>query len=118
MLALANDPASLWIAKLDYGDPTDPAVAPGLYAWSPYQNIRDGVSYPAVMVDSGLNDPRCPPWHARKFAARLQHASTSGHPILLRVRAGAGHGTVSKADQDRQATEVLAFFADELGLDT
>jgi prolyl oligopeptidase len=116
ILAVGRDPLTAMICKLDYGDPDDPASARALHAWSPYQNVRDDVAYPAVLVDSGMNDPRCPPWHGRKFAARLQQASASDRPILLRVRAGAGHGTVGKADHDRQSAEVLAFLADQLGL--
>jgi prolyl oligopeptidase len=69
-----------------------------------------------MLIDCGANDPRCPPWHGRKLAARMQRASTGPLPILLRVRADAGHGTVGKDDQTRQSAEVLAFFAEYLGL--
>lgn len=103
-------------STLDYGDPDDPEMIATLAAWSPYQNLKDGVAYPAVLVDSGMNDPRCPAWHGRKFAARLQAASVSDRPILLRVRAGAGHGAVGTAAQIEQQAEVLSFLADQLGL--
>jgi prolyl oligopeptidase len=69
-----------------------------------------------MLIDCGANDPRCPPWHGRKLAARMRQADAGDRPILLRVRAGAGHGTVGKADRDRQSAEVLAFLADQLGL--
>lgn len=116
VLGRLRDPISMG-ATLDYGDPLDPVMAPVLRAWSPYQNITDGVAYPAVLIDSGLNDPRCPPWHGRKFAARLQQASSSGRPVLLRVRAGAGHGAVGRAAQRLQETETLAFLAEQLALE-
>ena len=87
-----------------------------LHAWSPYQSISDGVAYPAVLIDSGLNDPRCPPWHGRKFAARLQQATSSGRSVLLRVRSGAGHGAVGRAAQRLQEVETLAFLAEQLAL--
>jgi prolyl oligopeptidase len=32
------------------------------------------------------------PLHARKMAARLQAATSSGHPVLLRLESKAGHG--------------------------
>jgi len=116
LLARVRDPFTM-AATLDYGDPSDPAMARILRCWSPYQNVEDGTSYPAMLIDCGANDPRCPPWHGRKLAARMQQASISGLPVLLRVRSGAGHGTVSKEEQKRQSAEVLSFFAEYLGLD-
>ncbi len=116
VLGRLRDPISM-AATLDYGDPLDPVMAKVLRAWSPYQNITDGVAYPAVLIDSGLNDPRCPPWHGRKFAAHLQQATSSGRPVLLRVRAGAGHGAVGRAAQRLQEAETLAFLAEQLALE-
>ena len=63
-----------------------------LYAMSPYAHVRDGVKYPAVMVATGFNDKRVEPWVPAKFAARLQVATVSGRPVLLRVDYEAGHG--------------------------
>lgn len=114
-LGRGRDPFTM-AATLDYGDPSDPAMAQCLYGWSPYQNVEVGVDYPAMLIDCGENDPRCPPWHGRKLAARMQAASSSALPILFRVRAGAGHGAVGHQDQTRQSAEVLAFFAEYLGL--
>jgi prolyl oligopeptidase len=115
ILARLRDPVSM-AATLDYGDPRDPEMSKVLHAWSPYHNVRSGVAYPALLIDSGLNDPRCPAWHGRKFAARVQHATGSGYPVLLRVRAGAGHGTVGKQAGCEARAEMCAFFADQLGL--
>ena len=115
VLGRVRDPISM-AATLDYGDPRDPVMAQVLRAWSPYQNINDGVAYPAVLIDSGLNDPRCPPWHGRKFAARLQEATASGRPVFLRVRADAGHGAVGRDAQELQSAETLAFLAEQLAL--
>ena len=115
ILARVRDPITM-VSTLDYGDPSDPEMAAIHFAWSPYQNIRDGVAYPAMLIDCGSNDPRCPPWHGRKLAARLQQASSNEHPVLLRVRAEAGHGPVGQEQRRRQSAEVLAFLADELGM--
>lgn len=115
LLARARDPFTM-AATLDYGDPADAEMARLLFGWSPYQNVRDGVHYPAMLIDCGANDPRCPPWHGRKLAARMQQACPDARPILLRARAGAGHGAIGHEDQARQSAEVLAFFAEYLGL--
>ena len=42
-----------------------------LLAMSPYHHIKDGVKYPAVLVTTGINDPRVDAWQAAKMAARL-----------------------------------------------
>ena len=115
VLARVRDPVTM-VSSLDYGDPADPEMAEVIHSWSPYQNVRDDIAYPALLIDCGANDPRCPPWHGRKFAARVQQASNGDLPILLRVRADAGHGSVGKAQKQRQSADILAFFADQLGL--
>ena len=50
-----------------------------------YQSVQDGRAYPAVLLTTGITDPRVAPFHAAKMAARLQAASSSGKPVLLRV---------------------------------
>lgn len=115
VLARVRDPITM-VSTLDYGDPADAGMAEVIRSWSPYQNVRDNLVYPALLIDCGANDPRCPPWHGRKLAARLQHASTGDLPILLRVRADAGHGSVGRAQRERQSVDMLAFFAEQLGL--
>lgn len=76
-----------------------------LHAISPYASVRDGVAYPAVMLETGVNDPRVPPWQLAKMTARLQAASSSGLPVLLRVDYETGHGL---GTDKRQAAELLA----------
>ena len=71
----------------------------GLYAMSPYANVKNGVKYPAVLVTTGINDPRVDAWEPAKFSARLQAASASGKPVLLRVDYSGGHGIGSSMDQ-------------------
>ncbi len=75
-----------------------------------YQAVRDGVAYPAVLLTTGVTDPRVAPFHVAKMTARLQAASRSGKPILLRVDFDAGHGIGStRAQQDREAADTDAF---------
>jgi len=73
-----------------------------LYAMSSYAHVKDGVKYPAVMVTTAINDKRVEPWIPAKFAARLQAATASGKPVLLRVDYDAGHGGIG-ATENQQA---------------
>jgi prolyl oligopeptidase len=81
-----------------------------LKAIDSYQAVKNGTRYPAVLLTTGVTDPRVAPFHVAKMAARLQAASTSGKPILLRVDFDAGHGIGStRAQQDREAADTYAF---------
>ncbi len=102
---------------MEFADIEQPEEVQRLATFSPYHLVLDGVCYPAVFIDAGDTDPRCPPWHARKFAACLQAATAGDEPILLNVRENVGHGWAS----DRTVTvdsysEWLAFVMQKLGL--
>lgn len=71
----------------------------GLIEMSAYHHVKSGVKYPAVLIITGVNDPRVDCWQALKMAARLQSATTSGKPTLLRVDYDAGHGVGSTNKQ-------------------
>ncbi|MDQ3304421.1 MAG: prolyl oligopeptidase family serine peptidase [Actinomycetota bacterium] len=110
--------ARLWIAE--YGDPDEPEDFAWLHAWSPYHRVVDGACYPAVLLTTAESDSRVDPCHARKFAARLQEATSCGHehPVLLRVEARAGHGQGKPVGkQADEAADVLAFLFDQLGVE-
>jgi prolyl oligopeptidase len=107
--------ARLWMAE--YGSPEDPDAFRWLHAYSPYHRVKEGTPYPAVLLTTGEADSRVDPMHARKMAARLQAATSSGHPILLRVETRAGHGQgkpVSKLVAEW--TDVWSFLLAELGM--
>ena len=78
----------------------------GLYEMSAYTHVKDGTPYPAVMITTGFNDPRVASWQPGKLAARLQAATSSGKPVLLRVDYDAGHGGIGGTKSQKQ--EVLA----------
>jgi prolyl oligopeptidase len=94
----------------EWGAITDPAGYKALKSIDSYQSVKDGTRYPAVLLTTGVTDPRVAPFHVAKMAARLQVASNSGKPILLRVDYDAGHGIGStRAQQDREAADTYAF---------
>jgi prolyl oligopeptidase len=69
---------------------------------SAYHHVKDGTAYPAVMVTTGFNDLRVVSWQPGKMAARLQAATSSGKPVLLRVDYDAGHGGIDGTKTQRQ----------------
>lgn len=94
----------------EWGAIADPEGYRWLKAIDSYQAVKDGTPYPAVLLTTGVTDPRVAPFHVGKMTARLQAASSSGRPILLRVDFDAGHGIGStRAQQDREAADTYAF---------
>ena len=79
-----------------------------LLEMSAYHHVKDGTKYPAILLTTGWNDPVVDPWQPAKMAARLQAASASGRPVLLRVD-NAGHDSWGST-----RTELRALRADQL----
>lgn len=100
----------------EYGTVRDPELFRVLHAYSPYHHVEDGVAYPAVLLTAGEFDPRVDAYHAKKMTARLQAATSSDRPVLLRVESG-GHGLSDSLDQRiAELTDVHAFVLASLDL--
>ncbi len=77
----------------DYGTAEDnKEMFEYLYGYSPVQNVKEGVEYPATMVTTGDHDDRVVPAHSFKFAAELQEKQAGNNPVLIRIETKAGHG--------------------------
>jgi prolyl oligopeptidase len=104
-----------WISE--YGSADDPEQFKAILAYSPYQHVKKGTPYPALLVMSADSDDRVDPMHARKFTAAVQYATSSGQPVLLRVETKAGHGG---GDMIKKAVEAgadeYAFLLQQLGV--
>ncbi|MEO6987669.1 MAG: S9 family peptidase [Aquihabitans sp.] len=109
----------------EWGDPLHDAEAYGwIRSYSPYENIRTDVRYPAILATAGLNDPRVGFHEPAKWVARLRDlvdgavtSSLDERPVLFKVELGAGHGGPSgRYDAWRDEAFVLAFVLDALGL--
>ncbi|MEW6281107.1 MAG: prolyl oligopeptidase family serine peptidase, partial [Candidatus Eremiobacterota bacterium] len=107
--------ARLWIPE--YGSAQNPEQFGFIRGYSPYQNVRDGFSYPPTLYMSAAGDSRVDPLHARKMVARMQSANGSDAPILLREESKAGHGAgkpISKIIESE--TDRLSFLFSQLGV--
>jgi prolyl oligopeptidase len=99
----------------EFGSVKDPDQFRALLAYSPYNNARDGVAYPAVLFTTGDNDGRVASYESRKMTARLQAASASSYPVLLRTEAAAGHGVgTALSTRIEEETDLYAFLVDQL----
>ncbi len=107
--------ARLWIPE--YGSADDADQFKWLHAYSPYHRVKDGTAYPAVLLEAAESDTRVDPLHARKMAARLQAATASDQPILLRLETKAGHGAGKpRVKVVEELTDVWGFLFWQLGI--
>jgi prolyl oligopeptidase len=101
----------------EFGSVRNPDQFKALYAYSPYHHVVDGAKYPAVFFLTGDHDGRVDPANSRKMTARLQAATASGYPVLLRTSSNAGHGIgTSLNDYVSQQADVYAFIFQQLGM--
>jgi len=105
----------LWTTE--YGAATTQKEFAYLIKYSPYQNVKAGTKYPAIMFFTGDSDTRVDPLYARKMTPLMQAASTSGRPILLHYSLKAGHSAgVSAAQLIDDYADQLAFLWTETGI--
>jgi prolyl oligopeptidase len=99
----------------EYGTAADPEQLGWLLAYSPYHAVREGTAYPALLLIAFDGDTRVDTMHARKFAAALQHATSSPAPILLRAEADVGHGARALSRSVELVVDSLIFTAAHTG---
>jgi prolyl oligopeptidase PreP (S9A serine peptidase family)/Tol biopolymer transport system component len=108
--------AGYWVPE--YGSAEDAGQFRVLRAYSPYHRVKDGGKYPAVLFITGDGDTRVAPLHARKMAARLQAASGSERPVLLRYDTKAGHSGGMPVDKTiADSTDEMRFLFGQVGID-
>jgi prolyl oligopeptidase len=99
----------------EFGTVKDKAQFDAMFAYSPYHRVVDGTAYPAVLFMTGANDPRVDPYNSRKMTARLQAATSSEHPILLRTSGNTGHGIGTPLDEQvEEQVDIWSFLLREL----
>ncbi len=78
----------------EWGNPHERAYFEYMLSYSPYDNVRPAV-YPAILVETSLNDSQVMYWEPAKYTAKLRALGTGSAPLLLKTNMGAGHGGAS-----------------------
>ncbi len=78
----------------EWGNPGIKKQYDYMMKYSPYDNI-DSLSYPSILVTTGLWDSQVQYYEPAKYVAKLRDYTTSDNPILMKVNMSAGHGGVS-----------------------
>jgi prolyl oligopeptidase len=102
----------------EYGTPGNEQDFKNLLAYSPVHNVKNGVVYPAVLLVTGKNDDRVPPFNSFKFLAQLQEKSAGANPHIMYFEEESGHnGANSYEDYVRQRAFEMAFILKQLKAD-
>jgi prolyl oligopeptidase len=117
MLRVELDPNGAFNVT-EFGTVKNPDQFKALYAYSPYHHVMDKTNYPAVLMLTGENDGRVNPAHSRKMTARLQSATASNRPVLLRTSSSTGHGVGTAWRTHSELADVYAFLFEQLGIGT
>ncbi len=102
----------------DYGTADDsPEMFNYILKYSPVQNVKAGVDYPATLVTTGDHDDRVVPAHSFKFAAHLQAKHTGDDPVLIRIETRAGHGAGTPVTKTiEQYADIFSFTLWNMGI--
>jgi oligopeptidase B len=100
----------------EWGNPQDPELFEYMLSYSPYDNI-ERKAYPAMLVETSLNDSQVMYWEPAKYVAKLRATKTDSNPLLLKINMGAGHGGASgRYDYLREIAFTYTFILWQLGL--
>ena len=99
----------------EFGTVKDKQQFNGLLEMDAFHHVEDGVKYPAVLLMQGINDPRMPAWVSMKMAARLQTATASGKPVLLRLQYDGGHFVSTRSQWEQQDADRWSFMLWQFG---
>lgn len=110
-------PAELWISE--YGSSEDPEQFQWLMRYSPYHRVREGVRYPAVLIETADHDTRVHWGHSTKLAARLQESTGEPDPRIWFYReALVGHGAGTRlSDLVSRYERMYTFVEHALGVE-
>jgi oligopeptidase B len=100
----------------EFGDPSNPDFYFYMKSYAPYENVA-AHEYPAILITSGLNDPRVSYWEPAKWTAKLRALKTDNHPLLLKTNMGAGHfGASGRYEYLKEIAFNYAFLLSVLGI--
>lgn len=100
----------------EYGNPRESKeMFEYILSYSPYHNVKQ-TAYPSIYIQTGECDNNVPPYHGKKFAARMQECNRSENPVLLRVLAKGSHDRGSGEAYWQTIAEAQLFVKKALGL--
>ena len=101
---------------LEWGNPTQKAAYQYMRTYSPYDNLEKK-AYPAILVETSLNDSQVMYWEPAKYVAKLRTLKTDANPLLLKINMDGGHGGASgRYDYLRDIAYTYSFVLSQVGI--
>ncbi|MBL8525606.1 MAG: S9 family peptidase [Betaproteobacteria bacterium] len=101
---------------LEWGNPNQEKAYKYMRSYSPYENLEKK-AYPAILVETSLNDSQVMYWEPAKYVARLRTLKTDNNPLLLKTVMEAGHGGASgRYDALKEVAITYSFVLSQLGI--
>ena len=101
---------------LEWGNPNEEKYYKYMRAYSPYDNVA-AREYPAILVETSLNDSQVMYWEPAKYVAKLRALKKDRNPLLLKTIMEAGHaGASGRYDALKELAFTYAFILDQVGL--
>ncbi len=85
-------------------------------SYSPYDNIQR-TAYPAIHINTGINDPRVAYWEPAKYVAKLRTMKTDNNQLLMKTEMVQGHfGASGRYDLLKERAEYYAWILYQVGI--
>jgi len=105
-----------WNWKPDYGSSDNEEEFKAIYQYSPLNNIKEGLNYPATLITTADHDDRVVPAHSFKYAATLQEKYKGENPVLIRIQTRSGHGASSTTKAIEETADIYSFIFYNMGV--
>jgi len=117
MNTMLDDTLPLTVGEyLEWGNPNQEKAYKYMRSYSPYDNLKKG-AYPAILVETSLNDSQVMYWEPAKYVAKLRTLKTDNNPLLLKTNLDAGHGGASgRYDYLKELAVTFSFVLSQVGL--
>lgn len=100
----------------EWGNPNEKAAFDVMRSYSPYDNVT-AKAYPAILVQTSLDDSQVMYWEPSKYVAKLRALKTDNNPLVFFVNMHGGHGGSSgRYDSIRERDRNYAFMLTQLGI--
>lgn len=100
----------------EWGNPNEKPAYEYMKSYSPYDNIT-AKNYPAMLVETSLNDSQVMYWEPAKYVAKLRAMKTDSNVLILKTNMGAGHGGASgRYDFLKEVAFDYAFILGQFGI--
>jgi oligopeptidase B len=98
----------------EWGNPNEEKWHAYMKSYAPYNNLRSDTRYPAMLLTTGLHDPRVGYWEGAKFVAKMRefyrgNQQEVSNVLLLKTDMSTGH--FSASDRYKHLKETSAEFA-------